>query len=327
MTLSKAKQEFQVRYYLWATSEWENEINEGFPNLRSFKAGRPWETYQFMQQLGKHEQMLTARGLLKQSHADAVKTLGETYSPDEETFRWRCDHFFNIRQQHQWLQQLLENSQPAEAAFLLQMFRADAAKLLGEIYFTAEGPLQSQRDAALQSQLEDLFRPVPTPFEEELAARRKAGEKVRFASKRKLQTAIMQKFKNEFGDHVLDSNYDDICDPSSSFELECYGGWNISTHFWFGRRQNLIEYSQGIASELTFQLQAAKGTYTGSLGLGPHVASLCAWLGIGATQWPYITNGEEVDLVCDMVIKHCHHFFEVAPKLLKGLEVENITVD
>jgi len=327
MTFSKAKQEFQVRYYLWATSEWENEINEAFPNFRSFKAGTAWETYQFMQQLSKHEQMLTAGGLLKRFHPDAVKALGETCSSDEETFRWRRDQFFTIREQYQFLQQFLNAGQTAEAGALFQMFRGDAAKLLGETYFTEEGTLQSQRDASLEALLKELFHLIPAPLEEELAAKRKAGEKVKFASKRKLQTALMQKFQEQFGGRCLGSGYDDICDPSSWFEIKCYGGWNIRTNFWFGRRQNLIDYSQGISSELTFQQRGEKGTYTANLALGQMI-SLCSWLGIrSTTEWLYITDGEEVDRTCDTAIKHCQYFVEVAPKLLKGLEVDNITLD
>ena len=57
MTFTEAEEEFQVRYYLWATSEWEREIEQSFPNLRPFKTGSAWETYHHMQQLGKRERM------------------------------------------------------------------------------------------------------------------------------------------------------------------------------------------------------------------------------------------------------------------------------
>jgi hypothetical protein len=36
---------------------------------------------------------------------------------------------------------------------------------------------------------------------------------------------------------------------------------------------------------------------------------------------------EDVDSACDAAIKLCGHFFEVAPKLLKGLEFEKITTE
>ncbi len=211
-----------------------------------------------MQLLGKREQMITAQGLLKRAHEDAVDALDETCSTEEQKLR-------------------------------------------------------SKRDAYL----------VPSPFEEELAAKRLAGEKVTFASKRKLQTAMMQKFRDAFGDLCTNSNYDDLCDPSSIFETRCYAGWNVSTQFWFGRRESLIDYNQSIVSELTFRQQGETGQFTASLLLDQGI-SLCSWLGIGPAQWPYITKGDEVDQTCDTVVKYCQYFFEAAPKLLKGLEVEKI---
>ena len=58
-------------------------------------------------------------------------------------------------------------------------------------------------------------------------------------------------------------------------------------------------------------------------GLG-YPTSFNSWLGISSqTEWKRLTN-EEVEPACDAVIEHCRHFFAVAPKLLKGLELENV---
>jgi hypothetical protein len=91
MTFSKAKREFDIRYYLWATSEFEKEIEESFPTLRLFKAGGAWKTHQFMLQLSKSDQLALARSLLKRFHPNAVKALGETCSTEEESLRSRRD--------------------------------------------------------------------------------------------------------------------------------------------------------------------------------------------------------------------------------------------
>jgi hypothetical protein len=63
MTFIEAKREFEVRYYFWAISEWENEIKAEFPFLRAFKCGAMWETFQVMQKLDKSQQ--TKLALLK----------------------------------------------------------------------------------------------------------------------------------------------------------------------------------------------------------------------------------------------------------------------
>jgi hypothetical protein len=34
MAFSEAKKEFDIRYYLWATSDFEREIEESFPNFQ-----------------------------------------------------------------------------------------------------------------------------------------------------------------------------------------------------------------------------------------------------------------------------------------------------
>lgn len=97
MTFSEAKREFNVRYYRWAISEFEKEVDEGLPTLRLFKAGGAWRVSQFMLKLSRRQQSLLARSLLKSSHPDAVATLGEgeRCSPAEEAIRRQCDAQLN----------------------------------------------------------------------------------------------------------------------------------------------------------------------------------------------------------------------------------------
>ena len=54
--------------------------------------------------------------------------------------------------------------------------------------------------------------------------------------------------------------------------------------------------------------------------------SFNSWLGISRSEWHYLTE-EEIEPTCAVVVKLCAHFFEVLPKLLKGLECENVTFD
>lgn len=84
-----------MRYYLWATSEFEKEIQASFPTLRLFKSGGAWKTFQFMLNLPKSEQLVLARSLLKRFHQNAVKSLGETCSAEEEALRTRRDTAFS----------------------------------------------------------------------------------------------------------------------------------------------------------------------------------------------------------------------------------------
>ncbi len=95
MTFSKAKREFDIRYYLWAISEFEREAEDSFPTLQVFKSGGAWKTYQFMMQLSKSDQLILAHSLLKRFHMNAVAALGETCSPEEESLRSRRDAAFS----------------------------------------------------------------------------------------------------------------------------------------------------------------------------------------------------------------------------------------
>ena len=92
---SELKRQFAIRYHLWATSEWEREIAESFPRLRSFRAGSAWQVYQFMRQLDRSDQLILAQSLLRRFHPEAIQVLGESCSEEEEALRSRLDTFRN----------------------------------------------------------------------------------------------------------------------------------------------------------------------------------------------------------------------------------------
>ena len=43
------------------------------------------------------------------------------------------------------------------------------------------------------------------------------------------------------------------------------------------------------------------------------------------TEWDYLTK-DDCQATCDLAMEQCRHFFDVAPKLLAGLEFEKIEV-
>ena len=90
---SELNRQFAIRYYLWATSEWEREIAESFPRIRSFKDGPAWQVYQFMRQLDRSDQLILAQSLLKRFNAEAIQELGESCSEEEKSLRSRLDTF------------------------------------------------------------------------------------------------------------------------------------------------------------------------------------------------------------------------------------------
>ncbi len=317
MTLSQAQLEFKIRYYLWAGSEWEREISESFPNLQRFKSGTFWKTYQFMRRLARGDRLATARGLLKRFHPDAVKALGETASPEEEFLRFQRDEFFRLKDFYQSVRELETKGQQAEADALFSLIRSSAAKIIESTYLDDE--------QSLRSRLGEMFDGLDSSFEEKLALRKKAGEKVKFTGKKNLQNAITEKFNQVFDGQILKHDFEDVGDPNSQFDVKC-GGWILSTQFWFGRGQALINYNQSLSSKNTFTFRGAETTYKAPLVIASMI-SLSSWLGITSQiEWEYI-QPEEVDSTCDEVMKQVSHFSDVAPKLLKGLDVEKITIE
>jgi hypothetical protein len=82
-----------------------------------------------------------------------------------------------------------------------------------------------------------------------------------------------------------------------------------------------LDYSHNIESEKTFPING------GEVGMGiGWPTSFNSWLGISHSEWHYLTE-EEIEPTCAVVVKLCAHFFDVLPRLLKGLECENVTFD
>lgn len=93
MNFLEAQSEFKIKYYRWASSEFEREVNDSFPGFQQFRTGPAWQAFQFFQKLDNGDRLVLARSLLKRFHPDAIKILGETCTTDEETLRRRLDRF------------------------------------------------------------------------------------------------------------------------------------------------------------------------------------------------------------------------------------------
>ncbi len=312
MTFSEARREFQVRFYLWAASEWRNEIDLSFSNLRLFKSGIVWEVSQFITQLNRTQQLTLIDGLLRRNFCNVVQDLGDKCSQSDELLLLQCDNIFRIKGLYRHVLRLKREGKAAEALTVFQMCRPDFEKFIGEIYV--------DDDNAILSKIEPIVASIPQTFEEQIAARRAAGEKISFASRKMLRKQMLGKFRSTFkNQRILDWQ---LNDPEPHFETSI-GGWIVSTNFHFGRDDAVIEYSHDIFSENMFLFPATKGTYSKCLSMQQNI-SFCSWLGVGPTEWEYLTN-DEVESACDYAIIFIRRFFDVAPKLLKGLEVDKVT--
>ncbi len=197
------------------------------------------------------------------------------------------------------------------ARSLLKRFHANAVKSLGESCSAEEESLRSRRDAAFSNILS---------VGEEIRARKNAGEPIKLASKRKLRKVMTTHFKAAFGDECIDLACVDE-EEELGFKMN-RAAWIFNTFFYFGRSQTVLNYSHNIESEKTFPYRG------GQVGMGMGaVMSFNSYLGISSqTEWHYLTE-EEIEPACGTALKLCAHFFDVLPKLLKGLECETMTPD
>jgi len=190
----------------------------------------------------------------------------------------------------------------------LKQYYRDAAAALGESISVEERALLDRSRAFIQ---------VPSPLQKELAARRRLGESVKFASKRKLLKATTAAFTKAFDDRGLEvlnlQGY-----PSPFFNMRC-SGWIVQTSFEFGRSQSLIAYNHLIASEDRISHPTTPGVTAPALVLD---FMLC-WIGFCHMQWEYLTDAD-VEPACDSVVTLCREFFDELPALLHGLERDKV---
>jgi len=303
MNLADAEKEFQSRHYIWSKAEWQKEIDDSFPHLRMFKTGGAWDLYQFMQKLSKDEQLALAMGRLKQGSPEIASKWGEHLSEVEESTCRRFDAFFRIREQFQIFKQLRCEEKFSDAEIVFAVSCARAARLLCNTDST---------DAEfLSAVLEDFLSTIPQSFEEQVNARKQAGEKFKFVSKKKLQKILTDKVKTVFESEYVECRVDE--GHWTAFDVKC-GSWMLQTQFTFGRQQSVLGYWQNICSQKKMPHPVIPEV------MYP-VVFLCrgtGWPCMGA--WEYLRE-EDVELACDESFKYCRRFFEAAPRLLKDLDV------
>ena len=201
---------------------------------------------------------------------------------------------------HHFMQQLTHSDQLLLARAIVKRWRS--SDLFGV----------SEKEKQLL-ELFDQSTSVPLGIEVEMRARKQAGEKIKMASKGKLREVAVAKFVEAFGSQCFDMKLGEEWDPL--FQMKCCG-WIVSTQLTFGRRQPVLSYRHMIVSETTIahpqNPEITGPAITLSLGV--------AWL---VSQWEDIVE-DDMDAVCNGLIRHAGLFFKAAPKLLAGLEFDKI---
>src|SRR5439155_25934214 len=126
-----------------------------------------------------------------------------------------------------------------------QLTLAHARLKRGSAYLEDSGEVMTEEETRLLESL-DRFAMEPSRLEVEIQSRKQTGERIKFASKRKLRKAAVSKFIEAFGSQCVEMKIGEEWDPQ--FHMKCCG-WIINTQLVFGRRQGLFNYWHIIESE------------------------------------------------------------------------------
>ena len=276
-----------------------------------FKTGHAWEIYQFMQKLNKEEQLALAMGRLKHGPHQEASKWGEQLSEKEELLCRKLDAFFRIKEDFKIFKQCRSEGKMSDAKIVFDHVCAQPARILCNTDSTDAEFLSAELDKFLSS--------IPQSFEEQIIARKQAGEKIKFVSKKKLQKILTQKVKDVFGDEYVECRVDE--GHWTSFDIKC-GGWMLETQFNFGGKPGYQQCRLGYWHNICSQKKAPHPVMPEVMYPIAHllrgVGWPCAW------EWAYLTD-EDIELACEETFKYCRRFFEAAPRLLKGLDVEGVS--
>ncbi len=151
----------------------------------------------------------------------------------------------------------------------------------------------------------------------EIPRRRRAGEKIKFASKKTLYKAITEKFVSAFGDRGVE--VEPNLHNGVGFEFPC-AGWVVITTFTSGRAAGEMDYRHLIVGE------AGRVNPDGTVTFPAPVLAMIVWADINPIQWEYLLD-EDVGPACDSAVELCRQVFDALPELLKGIERDKVTLD
>jgi hypothetical protein len=142
---------------------------------------------------------------------------------------------------------------------------------------------------------------------------------LKFAKHRALKKAVKRHFLTAFGDQCLPP---DPLDRKNEvqFRMKCRG-WVIKTSFEFGRWYPEITHEHNVWTGKWITKDQPEVLDANCLGFR---LSYGDEIGFGS-GWEYLTD-EDIEPTCVAVIEHCRHMFDVLPELLKGLDLELLTV-
>ncbi len=84
MSLKSAINEFGTRYYRWSLEDFKLEVAERFPSISAIKDSIAINFVSYMHSLLKDRKIQLLEALVKKSHSEAIKLIGEHMTAEEK---------------------------------------------------------------------------------------------------------------------------------------------------------------------------------------------------------------------------------------------------
>jgi hypothetical protein len=195
------------------------------------------------------------------------------------------------------------------------IFMSGMVKSTHPLASSALGELLNSEERILVARFKSFSPERPASFIVEMRSK-----KSRAISKRHLQKILTATFNRFFkGQFVMEEFVDG--DLRSHFTTRV-SGWNIDSHFWFGRRESLLSYRHNI--------------YGDSLIVHPDDPNITApamvlarglhWIWTYPVQWEHISK-QDAEPSCHQACEFTRQMLQALPILLDGLNPTTLTLD
>jgi hypothetical protein len=150
-------------------------------------------------------------------------------------------------------------------------------------------------------------------LDEESDCGNQTGKPRRLANRLKIRKALVSQFLDSFGTRCVDMKIEKEWDPQ--FRTK-YNGWIVSTQLIIGPKSGDVRYRHIIESE-------ARIPHPSNPRINAPVSTLSSGVTWIVNGWEDVFDGD-VEEVGRALVRYVGYFFDVSPKLLKGLDLQLI---
>ena len=182
----------------------------------------------------------------------------------------------------------------------------------GSAYLADSGDVMTEEEQNLLDSFAGFFM-KKSSLDEESDCGNQTGKPRRLANRLKIRKALVSQFLDSFGTRCVDMKIEKEWDPQ--FRTK-YNGWIVSTQLIIGPKSGDVRYRHIIESE-------ARIPHPSNPRINAPVSTLSSGVTWIVNGWEDVFDGD-VEEVGRALVRYVGYFFDVSPKLLKGLDLQLI---